>query len=241
MPVSRPRIRLIVAGAAVIGLQRLELVSSPEALRAAVTCSPRAANYEIGAGVEVLVDGVLMLRGPIHTVEPIRRISRRYLAESLASQTLRGLVDDPVGPFGWRLEQSSVIARELLAPLAIDVDALPPAQLRWSSSEVPRRWALDAFLQTASAAAGVEVRHAIKPDGTVALGPIAKLRSSSGVSLRTGETIITRRGDRYVTRAVPAGWNTTVDVDGAEMICSYARLDVRAGRHRSRLVLEEAA
>ncbi len=241
MPVSVPRIRLTVAGAPVTGLLRLDLVSSPEALRCAVTCSPRATVYDTGAEVEVQVDDTLMLRGPIHTVEPIRRTKRRYLAEPLASQALRGLVDDPVGPFGWRREQSNTIARELMAPLPIDVSALPAAQLRWSSPAAPRRWVLDAFLRSISAAAEVEVRHSIEPDGTVALGPLAELRPSSGVSLRTGETILTRRGDRYVTRAVAARWNTTVDVDGAELVCSYARLDARAGRYRSRLVLEEAA
>ena len=240
MPVRRPRIRLTVDGAPVEGLLRLDLVSSPEALRAAVTCSPRAPVYGAGAEVEVQVDGTLMLRGPVHTVEPIRRRMRRYLAEPAASQALRGFVADRIGPLSWRNEQAETMAREVLSGLPHDLAELPAVGLRWSCPEASRRWVLDSFLAAVSAAAGVEVRHLVSADGMVRLGPLESLREPSSVYLRTGETVLSRRGDRYLTIASAARWNTTVDVDGAELVCVYSRLDVRAGRYRSRLVLKEA-
>ena len=238
----RPSVRVTAAGNPVAGLLRLELVSSATCLRAAITVSPRAPQYPAGAPVEVRVDGAQVFAGPIRAVEPLHRRQRRYLAEPPASQMLRGLEAGLVGPFAWRRGRSLAMAAEVLAGLPHDLAALPVADLRWSAPRAPRRWVLDSLLAAvAGAADSSELGHAIAADGTVALGPIADLRRPSGVTLRTGETILRRRGGRFVAPAVPVISGTTVRVDRAELVCHHARVDARAGRYRSSLVLREAA
>ena len=241
MPVRRPQLAVSIAGAPAAGLLRLELVSSSAGLRAALTLPARAPRHDAAAGVEVSIDGALVFRGPIHTVEPQRRSMRRYLAEPLASQMLRGLDPGTAGPFAWRRASSRVMAAEVLAGLPHDLAALPAVDLRWSAPQAPRRWLLDSLLRAAGAAAGTELGHLIAADGTVLLGAPEAFQRPSGVTLRTGHTILHRRGDRYLTLAAPVLAGAAVTADGAALVCHHARLDVRAGRYRSHLLLREAA
>lgn len=241
MSPRRPSVRVTVAGSPPPGLLHLDLVSSAACLRAAITLSPRAPTYAAGAPAEVSVDGELLLAGPIRAVEPLHRSQRRYLAEPLASQQLRGIDPGLVGPLAWPRGSSLAMAAEVMADLPNDVSYLPAVDLRWSTPRAPRRWALDSLFAAVAAAAGSgELGYTIAADGTAALGPIAALRRRSGVTLRTGETIMRRRGDRYLTPAVPVLYGMTVRVDGATLVCRHARVDARAGRYRSRLVLEAA-
>ena len=242
MPVRRPQVQVTINGGAAAGLLRLDLVSSGAGLRAALTLPARAPRHAIGAGVTVSIGGTVVFTGPIHAAEPVRRSMRRYLAEPLSSQMLRGLAAGLAGPFAWRRGASRAMAAEVLTGLPHDLAALPAADLRWSAPQAPRRWLLDSLLRAVAGAAGTELDHLIRAgDGTVALGPAADLRWPSGAALRTGETILRRRGDRYVTLAAPVLAGATVRVDGADRVCHHARLEVRAGRYRSHLLLREAA
>lgn len=237
----RPHVTVSIGGAAPSGLLRLDLVSSPDSLRAAITLAARAPQYDQGAPVAVHVGGLMVFQGLVHAVEPLRRSMRRYLAEPPASQMLRGLAPGWAGPFAWRRAASRAMAGAVLAGLPHDLAALPAADLRWSAPQAPRRWLLDSLLRAVAGAAGVELGHLLDAAGTVMLGPPAALRRPSGVSLRTGETILRRRGARYLTLAAPVLAGAAVNVDGAVRVCHYARLEVRAGRYRSHLVLREAA
>lgn len=237
----RPRVTVAIDGAAPAGLLRLDVVSSFDSLRAALTLAARAPQYDQGVVVEIHVGGQMLCQGVVTGVEPLRRSMRRYLVEPLASQMLRGLVPGYAGPFAWRRGASRAMAGAVLAGLPHDLAALPAADLRWSAPRAPRRWLLDSLLRAVAGAAGGELGHLLAAAGTVMLGPPAALRWPSGVSLRTAETILRRRGPRYLTLAAPVLAGATVSVDGAARICRYARLEVRAGRYRSHLVLQEAA
>ena len=241
MSLRRPQVTVSIDGAPASDLLRLDLVSSSAGLRAAVTLAARAPRHAAGAGVEISVGGTLVFRGPIHAVEPLRRSMRRYLAEPVSSQMLRGLDPGAAGPFAWRRGSSRAMAAEVLAGLPHDLDALPAIDLRWSAPQAPRRWLLDSLLRAVAGAAGVELGHFIAADGTVLLGETKALRRPSGVALRTGHTILRRRGDRYVAPASPVLAGAAVSVDGAALVCQHARLDIRAGRYRSHLLLREAA
>lgn len=238
MALHRPQVTISIGRAPASGLLRMDLVSSLDSLRAALTFAARAPQYDRDDVVEVRVGGQMLLRADIYAVEPVARRMRRYLAEPLSSQMLRGLAPGWNGPFAWRHESSRTMAAAVLAGLPHELAALPDADLRWSAPRAPRRWLLDSLLRAVAGVAGFELGYLLDSSGTVMLGPIDALRRPSGISLRTGETILRRRGAHYAALAAPVLAGTTVTVDGAALACHYARLDVRAGRYRSYLVLD---
>lgn len=238
-----PDLHVAVDGASAPVL-RVMVDSGPEGLWARIS-SPAAAQVEAGSAARVTLGGAVVVAGEVTDAHRGDRVLR-WRIEPPASRSLRGaLAGDEVGPFGWRRGSASAMAAAVLDGLQHDLQALPAAQMRWSSPRAPRRWALRSLLDAAALAAGRPLAALVRADGSLALGPAAQLRRDAGAAIerpiRGPQPCGLGGAVEFEVAALPVGRGDLLHVDGRRMVCVRARLTTAAGRYRSRLVVREEA
>lgn len=225
---------------------RLQVTSRTEGLWALLTSPATAPAPAVGApaAVELGADGgrAIVLSGEVTDVRRSDRVVH-WRAEPRASRSLRGaLADDQVGPFGWRAANASELAAAVLAGLPHDVRALPAARLRWSAPRAPRRWALAALRASLAAATGAPLAALVRPDGVLAFGAAGDVRRRTGYRikrpLRGPQPATADGGVLLGLSALPIACGDLLHVDERPVVCRHSRLEVAAGRYRSRLVVE---
>ncbi len=239
--------RVTVAGESVPFL-RLQVTSRTEGTWALLTSPATAPAPAIGAPVEVELGAgggrTVVVSGEVTDVRRSDRVLR-WRAEPRASRSLRGaLADDEVGPFGWRAANAAELAAAVLAGLPHDLRTLPPARLRWSAPRAPRRWALAALRTSLTAATGAPLASLVRPDGVLAFGAAGDVRRRTGYRierpLRGPQPTAADGGVLLSLPALPVACGDLLHVDERPVVCRHSRLEVAAGRYRSRLVVEAA-
>ena len=240
--------RVTVAGAPTTIIE-LQVTSCAEGLWAQLTSPDTAARVpDVGAAIVVEL-GAGGSRAVVITgeVTDVRRSDRvvRWRAEPRVSRSLRGaLAGDEVGPFGWRSATAAELAAAVLDELPHDIWTLPVARLRWSAPRAPRRWALAALHSSLAAATGVSLAAVVRPDGVLAFGSAQDLRRRTGYRiarpLRGPRAAAADGGVTLSIPALPLAYGDLLHVDERLAVCRYSRLEVAAGRYRSRLVVEAA-
>ena len=239
--------RVTVAGepAPIIEVQ---VTSRAEGLWAHLTSPATAPAPAVGAPLTVELGAggsrAVVLSGEVTDVRRSDRVVR-WRAEPRASRSLRGaLADDEVGPFGWRAAPAAELAAAVLAGLPHDLRELPPARLRWSAPRAPRRWALAALRTSLTAATGVRLAAMVRTDGVLAFGSAQRLRRRTDYRiarpLRGPQATAADGGVTLLLPALPLAYGDLLHVDERLVVCRYSRLEVAAGRYRSRLVVEAA-
>lgn len=239
----RPRITISVDNAPLPQWTRMVIVSNAGFSSVLITV-PRPESLSVGRQVRVGIDigsgNESLFSGTISEERP-HHGTMRYLAEPSARQALR----ETLPTSAWRKEQSARIARDLLDssahPFEPDLSAWPDIELdRFSIPRCSRHWALQSLEQAVGTAAGVAMGRVSAPDGSLRLGVLEYMRRTTrdDVVLETGVNIIHRSGNYIQAFALPVGYNQEVLLDGQKRLCTYARMDISAGRYRSDLVLE---
>jgi len=124
-----------------------------------------------------------------------------------------------------------------MAGISADHSVCPDTEIRHLSVGEGKTFidVLSHLVRYIEAASGVVLRSIPGNDGTLFLGPPEELLKDSGVSLKTGDTVLSRDRNMITARVLPVLHNQTLKIDGFDYTCRRAHLNCRSGHYRTHL------